>query len=585
LVLAGPIAIDRLNDLCDIKTIAETIYMTFGLHNCLIVINQEKDVNEFLSILEKEEINYEVWPIINNLVSYSSINRSKSTGTDTRLFIDNVEGYSDTIQISISEYLTIANSVLQRGSVYYHGEEAKIVSLHDNLCDILASNDYSTQIKQSYLLKTNAALSRFTSQKYSGIKPILSTECHFWYHSLFGVGIANVGLEKFVNFIRKNVSTLRLSSRLSQYSKLHSTRNYVDDCSNNHFNKGESFLENEFIEKNFDEINLNDPILPVVCYFSGRDGFHSDYIYVSAPTSSVANAGHKKSNLLTITHELTHIFIKPVLKLLIPQLDSDVAEISGFDYEKATKLFTEKHDSTLASIRHLFLHGVLSFYNYTLYDKNFYQEVSPDTICEAVHATSDEIEEIVVHVFDYLNFYNGDIDEYIKNIWATWGDLPDLKDHKLEEYLLRTLTCIQAHYMDKSGMFCIELFVKILQENLATNLIFKKLLELIKMLNITPDDMPETTETVLESMIRSTKPLAYFVKRILILKDIKSLLYSDGLIGKDYSAKTRNFLDGLKFDNPLEFLKEFSGENEVDESHSLWIYYNLAFNCTYDEAV
>jgi hypothetical protein len=64
------------------------------------------------------------------------------------------------------------------------------------------------------LVDANAALSRFTSQMFSGIPRICETECHFWTHSLLGTGVAHLALLKIRRFITLTLGEARIPDQI-----------------------------------------------------------------------------------------------------------------------------------------------------------------------------------------------------------------------------------------------------------------------------------------------------------------------------------------------------------------------------------
>ena len=68
------------------------------------------------------------------------------------------------------------------------------------------------------------------------------------------------------------------------------------------------------------------PILPLVTYFSGRDGYSSHLQTLSAPLTAISECNSYRSSLLTITHELSHIFIQGLLGEICPD-SNDQAQV------------------------------------------------------------------------------------------------------------------------------------------------------------------------------------------------------------------------------------------------------------------
>src|SRR5262249_33177458 len=139
--------------------------------------------------------------------------------------------------------------------------------------------------------------------------------------------------------------------------------------------------------------------IPLVTCFSGRDGFRSTRLSLSAPLEVITGCNTAEWTLLTVTHEISHTIVEGVLSALLrPENPETLAPIiqgksSGSLFERVVEMlawahwaFEEKSEGTL----------------------------SLDKFSSLVLAHAGEVNEILTHVFDFLYFYQGNANSYIK---------------------------------------------------------------------------------------------------------------------------------------------------------------------------
>jgi len=60
-----------------------------------------------------------------------------------------------------------------------------------------------------------------------------------------------------------------------------------------------------------------------------------------------------------------------------------------------------------------------------------------------------DIDETMVHVFDFVYFYGKDVDHNVHGIWASWGVIPNVGTRVLE-YVVRTISAVLISHL-RSG--------------------------------------------------------------------------------------------------------------------------------------
>mgnify|MGYP003623919383 FL=1 len=53
----------------------------------------------------------------------------------------------------------------------------------------------------------------------------------------------------------------------------------------------------------------------------------------------------------------------------------------------------------------------------------------------------------MTHAFDFLYYYNSNLELYIEEIWSSWGELPNMES-SIQEYITRCLCIIVLHDLD-----------------------------------------------------------------------------------------------------------------------------------------
>jgi hypothetical protein len=292
--------------------------------------------------------------------------------------------------------------------------------------------DFSSYQLLGQMLTLNAGLSRFSSQTFAGTIPIAETECHFWSHSLLGIGLASIGLWRVTDFIENKLGQARLPERLDL---LNNIRTGIPDLRILDVNNEFWILDHL---KSVVPKGKPDQIVPLLPYFSARDGFRSTSTTISAPLASVTSCNSSRWSLLTITHEISHVIIRGMLATLYPDLN-EPAEIAS-----AIKWLDSNGscDTLLEEVRRLLLTTILTM------EHPEPDEISVDDeyLVRAIESRHHEVEEIFVHTFDFLYFYGKDLDKYINGIWASWGTIPNIAT-RVPDYVVRSICAVLSKHI------------------------------------------------------------------------------------------------------------------------------------------
>ena len=420
---------------------------------------------------------------------------------------------------------------------------------------------------QSRLMTANAAMSRFSSQAFSGTPPIHNTECHFWIHSLLGTGSANLALAALVKSIQQVLGEARLPERLQA---LENVTDGVPDLAE--LVSSPKVLAFDLLPAT--QVEAGQPIIPLVTYFSGRDGFSSHVQTLSAPLTTVSECNSLRSNMLTVTHEISHIFVQAALGVLSPTLDdeTDIAwarEIIAPNFKAA---------NWLTAARQLLLEALVTMQSA---DSDISYEQLDNELPQMLEAWRKELQEILVHAFDFLYFHQSDPAQYVTSIWHSWCSIPGI-EHRVSEYVMRTMCAISANLLDeepgKRFPAAIAATKDILEAvggeiDLKGNYVERALALLEKL---------ETDHALRGRMEKQ------YGARLYLVRLVKSFLYSETLAARLFNDpyarassadadKRRLRYDIEPLGNGLTFLKRQLKSNP-HEAESIWVLHCLAFD-------
>lgn len=422
---------------------------------------------------------------------------------------------------------------------------------------------------QSRLLSMNAALSRFSSQAFSGVPPILGTECHFWIHSLLGTGSANIALDNLVSAIQQVLGEARLPERLAlletKTAGVPDKTRLVSDA---------QLLRFDILAQTEHDAITDAGIVPLVTYFSGRDGFSSQLQTLSAPLTTLAECNSYRSNLLTVTHEISHIFIQAVLSVLAPSLGNDtemaiVRKVARPGFHAANHLDAARQLLVEAVITMESARGKLPANQVNVRLPGLFER------------WRTEMQEILVHAFDFLYFHQGDPEFYVKSIWHSWCSIPGISD-RVPEYLMRTLCSVAVTLLEAGSATLFDAVVANTRELLtdiqpnidpASNYV-EQALTLLRKLD---DD-----EALREQTQKDFAARLYLVRlvRIYLFSERLAAMLFDNPYARSHKSgdvKRKLHYDRTPLGNALTFLKDQLRENP-SEAESLWVLHCLAFD-------
>jgi hypothetical protein len=540
-------------------------WMTVGAFNFVIHISTPEDLSAVNVWLRQSKYRWECWKLSDGDIAakptYSSSNAIAITAIDSLASLKPSAIIPD-FQNAVDEYRALMASALTRSQKVFPPFTHDL----ESACEIVISriqktNDANFGNTLAMLVDVNAALSKFSSQAFSGASPIRETECHFWTHSLLGTGVANIALANMRSFLKRTLGEARIPERVKLYQNIQgklpilSQKKFTDPV-----------WQEAWIDK-VDQISNTATLFPQITYFSGRDGFKTTETTLSAPLSVIPSCNSQRWSLLTITHEATHTIIGGVLAVLLPRFDNIEDLTLAVDQLNGAQCNTLLHE-----LRRFILRVMVEM------DQVPDMHDVPDKltaiyVIDIVGRWKEEVEEIMVHTFDFLYFYGQIIDKYIEAIWRSWDTIPHLNS-KINEYVIRTLCVAASRHLDVPNTFkkaredttnALSIVVDELRPNSYVRLALSHL----------KDDCHDTSDAAKEVQVR-----------LALVAIVKTFLHSPGLLeavrGRSDDSRRASSSSQLKFtgeriENPLRFVEDES-TLAADPAKSLWTLQRLAFD-------
>ncbi|MCG7906917.1 MAG: hypothetical protein JAY95_10340 [Candidatus Thiodiazotropha taylori] len=556
---------------------APDLYLTLGTYNVLAWCQTDSQREELIAFADSNKIPYEVWTL-NKHKEVTNIDHSHIKDREIPEEGRKALTVSPELRTTAREYSLLISKAFDKSPLYWPNQLGDFLMFDTRFKEVLdKENDDLGRLTD--LVVTNAAISRFLSQAYSGTSPIGETESGYTINSLLGIGIASQALVSIRDFASKTFTESQLLQRvklLKEVSPIENSPFFL--ISSDHFFSSD-ILNNDNINEALRD-HPRDDILPTLTCFSGRDGFRATRFSLSAPLEVITGANTFQWTLLTLTHEISHIIIEGVLGEFFPE-PKDISTLA-----KSSLLLndTNASSSLYDQAKHLLLCGFALLYieshqnidaNNNKQSKDITIDPSPESIRKYIMFSSPEANEILTHIFDFLYFYNSNVDHYIRSVWSSWAVVPNIET-RIPEYINRTICALYAAKMEWP-----------IENTIAT---FKD--TLLKLLQDKDSNKPEIISQALEYLNTEEKKLEDSLNyRIPLVKFVRAFLYSS-TIAAEFTrekrpappAKRDNIysFSGKEFrketiTNPLRFLEQHAVEHTPKMLTSVWMLQHLAF--------
>jgi hypothetical protein len=305
LIFLGPVAPAKLFAEVDLRDRPGNLnsWVTLGTYDLVLRMDEtasgENALSRIRSWARRSNIASEEWKVKDGVVTRwkaHPLALPRAQEAFNKLAALAKEKFPSGLNIHAQEFIVLMSSALSRAATLDQGLQSDLILVADHLShhirEVLETAEDELLDVSAQIINMNAALSRFTSQAFSGISPVAATECHFWIHSLLGTGSANFALANLVRFITSRLGRALLPERFaalkSVTAKVPTYNELVSD---------KILLWQDYIGSvQLDPTTEKEPLQPMVTYFSGRDGYNSQLQTLSAPLTCISQANSVGTN-------------------------------------------------------------------------------------------------------------------------------------------------------------------------------------------------------------------------------------------------------------------------------------------------
>ena len=585
LLFLGPVSPARVFAEINLRKLPGSLkaWVTLGTFNLLLKVNGTSAGKAALTLVRqwarKNNIPCEQWSVEDGTISSQKshpIAAANCTLALKALSKIATHPFKNGLHIHAQEFLVLMASALTRSAAVDSQTHSEFISLADEVAESISSAiDHPDELLDvsAKIININAALSRYTSQSFSGISPISNTECHFWIHSLLGTGSANKALSNLVTSIATTLGRAKLPERFLALKRV------TDGAPTyNELVRNDDFIWLDHIRNApLDEADASEPLQPIITYYSGRDGYNSQLQTLSAPITSIAQANSRQTNILTVTHELSHVFVESILGYLYPDPDdvSEIAELTDF------VRLDRKPASMFEAARKLLTTAVIAMQQLHSGKEIDVTHLTPERMLEMLTVWRREAKEIMVHTFDYLYFFEDKPEFYIESIWSTWCAIPGISE-RIPEYILRTMCAVSPRLLRMKPSE---------RRAAALDLFRRSILSITKDSGTTTDYATRALKFVDENWEKSANGAPPLSSRydiwLYLVRLTATFMYSESVAADLFSdrhvygnatgyRKTPLELDDNPLGNPIRFVREHLKDNS-EQAESLWLLHNVAY--------
>ena len=321
-------------------------------------------------------------------------------------------------------------------------------------------NDYHGRI-----IQFNSSLSYVYTQAYAGTFPLFDHHGIIKRHSLLGIGSAIGALYELLIKLETAFSLIPFENFKNTHFDNVLPEKYLSILKSPTIYKPIIFENDIVIGKNSvaiipaDAETVDPNFFVRFAFYSGRLGFR-EYDYSATAATQVLVESHSlKWSIINYTHEIIHNHVRTILarNLLL-----EPSSKTGTEYKAYLKgLLTELEDIDYANPKEykyseFFRLILIQFSIHSLYmgslsfsgDPEFeidqmvdYDFPNVDELYSVIRDSYKDVNEIFVHVLDFVYVYRRDKRIYLTSIWSSWSTLPSVVID-VEQYFLRTLLVV-----------------------------------------------------------------------------------------------------------------------------------------------
>jgi hypothetical protein len=328
-----------------------------------------------------------------------------------------------------------------------------LYSSHQSMCDVAESlrklNGRSnfqaykdTYSKASELIEVNASLTMLLSQAFSAVPSLLYSRYCVGEYSLLGIGGAIRGIWR----LYKHLEDVFFKGGVVQRVR----GKFPNDPPFSVFKDRSQFKPDDWSFSplatggNEDDTDTVEYQIP---YFSSRWGFHETLHTLTVSWQCIHSGARPEWNLLTISHEFLHTHVHELLDTLFPASDAERSKLVAL-YNGGGRTGTGYANGFVSAQVALVV---------ALVQINNFAQIVPEIrgtwrLGSAISPKDLEalrqehwwyVNEIIVHVLDFLYIYKGNEVAYIDSLWQSWSLVPKVAK-SIRHYLQRTICALAA---------------------------------------------------------------------------------------------------------------------------------------------
>ncbi len=460
----------------------DSIYFSIGLNSILIISNDHSIVEEFKKIVTINEHSKEEWTIKNGRIQKIDYNLPPGSNLDTKFELIDYSDLNliereqiDEFKIGIKlhmikmtthmpEEISKTNKLIKEVNSFikellfltnFRGDKPSSFKAY-SLTDLKNKKFNFTlrQQKMDRLIQINNALSKVSTQAFSGAIPILERRSLKRRNSLLGIGGAVQSINHLVSFIESCFSVIHTDQIILEVASKSKPLSGLEQLPVEYNSKGWSNLSIDKLGSN----QMNGNGINKLTYFDSRLGFRETEYSISIAEQVITSGADLEWSLITITHEMLHGYVRMIINTLFYGSEDLKEEINWNNYYNNFKnSYNKKNDSLflIDSIRNILLsyccltrdHGSLTLKSSISSAERIsvpLKEIPEQKQLWAIFANEQRnISEIIVHILDVHYFYASRVSVYIPLIWCTWVSVPHVSSN-YREYILRSLLVIAS---------------------------------------------------------------------------------------------------------------------------------------------
>ena len=558
LLFVGPIDPSELADVIDDHS---GIFLTFGLYNILFFSHTEKQRSRAKRFALARNTQWEEWSLAGDRLDRAETSTSHHSNDRLAKILPHLNlSQPDALEASCREYRLLIAAAIARASHVCPAMADDIARFSRNFKQTIDSLRDDVTTTQGMLVKANAALSRFTSQTFAGTSPITETECHYWTHSLLGVGIASSALFNVRRFVEAVVCSTCIPDRIDLLKAAEPIGDDLAHCGSEHPVWRRNFLFSEESRGASTAVGVAD-VLPLITFLSGRDSFRSTPVSLSAPLEVVTSCNARSWTPLTLTHEISHQVIAEILGKLLPCVQNSA------ELRRVVSSFQSKPTSMFHQLQKYLCTGFLSAFGkeFGASDRGDVFTLDPDLLCRIIVERHPSADEVMTHVFDFLHFYRRDGNRYVRSIWTSWGVIPSIHD-RVGAYLLRSLCALHVNNLNRRNGY-------------GTS--YAQLLGILEELKGEHSEHPYVPRAIQQLKLNKASLLDDLQRHHALVRFVKTFLdapqLEEAFRGLSQSYPRALSFGGVRIENPLSFIEEHATDLAAAPKKSLWMLNHLAF--------